>query len=407
MIKSIKLNNFFSFNDCTIDFCAGENVLVGINGVGKSNLLKAIRLLKEGVSGIGFKALIINNWGGFDAIFNYSNQNNSIISIEYELDCNVLKNYGFEFKGNVFYKISIVKVPYTSNFYIDEVITRQKKSAAKNEGKTIPFIYLDISNGSGVALRRSDNDEEPASLIKYSDLDPQSSALYKDITDPDRYYSLSTIRKAIADIVVYDYFDTTPASKIRKPVIPTSENKLLSDGSNLPQVLNTLNINDKPNFKIIKSLLKSINQTYTDFDFNHIGGNIELMIEEQNLNKSIHVTNISDGTLRFLCLLSILYNEKRGSLICIDEPEVGLHPDMILTIANSIKHAAVSSQIFIATHSENLLNNFKLENVRVFEKNDENSTVVTAFSEESFKDWYEHFSVGKMWRQGDIGGNRY
>lgn len=400
MIVSIKLNNFFSFNNCTVDLSPNENILVGINGVGKSNLLKAIKLLKEGVSGIGFKELIIQNWGGFDAIFNYSNNSDSTISLEYELDYKVIKKYGFNFTENVLYNISIKKVPSTSNFYIEEKIFQPK------ENQRSPWIYLEISNGAGVALTK-ENQYKKTALVKYFDLDPQSSALFKDITDPDRYFALSTIRKAIADIVVYDYFDTTPSSKIRKPVIPTTENKLLSNGSNLPQVLNTLNINDKNNFRLIKKLLKDINAAYSNFDFYNIGGNIELMLEEQNLNKSIHVTNISDGTLRFLCLLSILYNEKRGSLICIDEPEVGLHPDMILTIANSIKHASVTSQIFIATHSENLLNNFKLENVRVFEKNEKNSTCVNSFTESDFEDWYESFSVGKMWRLGDIGGNRY
>ena len=400
MIASIKLNNFFSFNNCKVDFSPGENILVGINGVGKSNLLKAIKLLKEGVSGDGFKKLIIDSWGGFDAIFNYSNGHDSIITLEYELDFRVIKNYGFNFTENVFYNVSIKKVPHTSNFYIEEKIYQPKENIQN------PWIYLEISNGKGVALEKA-NQYNKTALIRYSDLDPQSSALYKDITDPDRYFALSTIRKAIADIAVYDYFDTTPNSKIRKPVIPTSENKLMPDGSNLPQVLNTLNINDKSNFRIIKKSLQEINKTYIDFDFNHIGGNIELMLEEQNLNKSIHVTNISAGTLRFLCLLSIFYNEKRGSLICIDEPEVGLHPDMILSISNSIKHAANKSQIFVATHSENLLNNFSLENVRVFEKNEQNSTCVNSFKENDFKDWYDSFSVGKMWRQGDIGGNRY
>jgi predicted ATPase len=400
MIASIKLNNFFSFNNCKVDFSPGENILVGINGVGKSNLLKAIKLLKEGISGIGFKDLIVGNWGGFDAIFNYSNNDNDVISIEYELDFNVIKKYGFNFTENVFYNISIKKVPFTSNFYIEERISQPK------DDQRSPWLYLDISNGSGVALMKENRNKKTA-LVKYSGLDPQSSALFKDITDPDRYFALSTIRKAIADIVVYDYIDTTPSSKIRKPVIPTTENKLLSDGSNLPQVLNTLNINDKSNFRIIKKLLQDINESYSNFDFNYIGGNIELMLEEQNLNKSIHVTHISDGTLRFLCLLSILYNDKRGSLVCIDEPEVGLHPDMVLTVTNAIKHAANSSQIFVATHSENLLNNFSLSSVRVFEKNEKNSTCVNSFSENDFKDWYENFSVGKMWRQGDIGGNRY
>jgi len=400
MIKSIKLNNFFSFNKAIINFCSGENVFVGINGAGKSNLLKAIKLLKEGVSGIGFQNLIIRNWGGYDAIFNYSNKDDANISLEFELDFKILKKYGFPFTENVFYEIEIKKVPSTSNFAIYERIYQIGDS-----NKIKPVIYLEFEYGTGVAL--STNGSDRNELIEYVNLNPQASALYQDITDPNRYSALSTIRKAIADISVYDYFDTTPASNIRRPVQPSTEKKLLSDGGNLPQLLNTLKINDKNNFKTIKKLLNSVNELYTDIDFHNLGGNIELMLEEEKFKKSIHVTHISDGTLRFLCLLSILYNEKRGSLICIDEPEVGLHPDMILTVANSIKNAAKNSQIFVATHSENLLNNFGLESVRVFEKDENNSTSVSQFSENDFKDWYDKFSVGKMWRQGDIGGNRY
>ncbi len=211
----------------------------------------------------------------------------------------------------------------------------------------------------------------------------------------------------MSEIRVYDYFDTTPSSKIRKPVLPTSENKLYSDGSNLPQVLNTIKINDKSNFNRIKELLSNVNEKYNGFDFNLVGGNIELMLEESNLNKSIHVTHISDGTLRFLCLLSVFFNTNRGNLVCIDEPEVGLHPDMIKTICESIKETSSKTQYLIATHSEHILDSFEIKNVRVFEKDDNNSTDVKEFTSEDFDEWYDSFNLGRMWRQGDFGGNRW
>jgi predicted ATPase len=106
-------------------------------------------------------------------------------------------------------------------------------------------------------------------------------------------------------------------------------------------------------------------------------------------------------------LLAILYNPQRGKLVCIDEPEVGLHPDMIMNIANAIKEAAADTTFLISTHSENLLNYFELENVKVFEKDDSNATVVNSYNAEQFADWYADFSVGQMWKQGDLGGVRY
>ena len=225
------------------------------------------------------------------------------------------------------------------------------------------------------------------------------------IYDTDRYFALSTIRKAIGDIIVYDYFDTTPKSNIRKPMLPTSEKRLLPDGTNLPQILNTIKINHKSSYNKIAEMLNEVNSKFRGFDFNFIGGNIELMLEEDGLNSSVHVNSVSDGTLRYLCLLSILFNPDRGALICIDEPEVGLHPDMISNIGNSIIEASSNSIMLISTHSENLLNSFELENIRVFEKDDRNSTKISCYEKKDFEGWYENFSVGKMWRQGDLGGN--
>jgi predicted ATPase len=207
--------------------------------------------------------------------------------------------------------------------------------------------------------------------------------------------------------MVYDYFDTTPKSPIRKPMLPTSEKRLLSDGTNLPQILNTIKINHKSSYSKIATMLNEVNSKFKGFDFNFLGGNIELMLEEDYINSSIHVTSISDGTLRYLCLLAILFNPERGSIICIDEPEVGLHPDMISNIGNAVIEASEKSTIIISTHSENLLNSFEIENIRIFEKDEHNSSKVFVYNKSNFKGWYEEFSSGKMWRQGDLGGNRW
>lgn len=229
----------------------------------------------------------------------------------------------------------------------------------------------------------------------------------KEISDTDRYFALTTIKKAIKDVVVYDYFDTTPKSPIRKPMLPSSEKRLFADGTNLPQILNTININYKAQYRKITEMLGEVNANFSGLDFNFLGGNIELMLEESRLGSSIHVSNISDGTLRYLCLLTILYNPERGRFICIDEPEVDLHPDMILNIANAIKDASEGSTIIISTHSENLLNQFEIENVSVFEKSGNNSTEVVTYTKEEFAGWYDDFSLGKMWKNGDLGGVRY
>lgn len=402
MIKSIRFENFFSFKNVKINLCSNENILIGINGSGKTNLLKALKLIKEGVSGSGLSKLILNKWGGFDNIYfcefeEQKNQQQSIV-VEYLLDANIIKEFGFLFKDDVYYKITITKSPGLNNYYISEELYQSPHD--NNE-----FIYLKFENGRGHLFGKSE-EKDKKELVKYSNFDPQELALNQ-IKDPDRFLIQYAIRQAISEIVVYEYFDTTPHSNIRKPMLPTSEKKLFVDGSNLPQILNILKINHKKHFTEIRQKLTEVNEHFSDINFNFIGGNIELMLEEVGLNKSIHVTNLSDGTLHYLCLLSIFLNPDRGKLICIDEPELGLHPDMILNISNAIKNSSKQSQFIIATHSENLLNAFELKNILVIEKNKKNESIVSQYSESDFTGWYEEFSAGKMWRQGDLGGNRW
>ncbi len=402
MIKSIRLKNFFSFKEATIDLHPTINVLVGINGSGKSNLFKAIDLLKEGVAGIGLKNLMLNTWGGFKEVLFAGRRESDTIEIEFVLDGEKVKRYGYFFKEDIHYRIELRQVPSSVNFSVSEKLYLPRQTQKD-------FIYIDLHDGKGVLNERKDDDDSNGTtigLVRYNDFDAQELALSK-IFDTDRYFQIATVRKAIAELVVYNHFDTTPQSHIRRPMLPTSEKRLLSDGSNLPQMLNTLKINDKPSFNALRETLRNINEQFTDIDFNFIGGNIELMLAEEKLNRSIHVSHLSDGTLRFLCLMSIFFNRERGTLVCIDEPEIGLHPDMIYTVIQSLKESATQTQYILTTHSAHMLDYFEVEHIRVFEKDEQNASRVVQYTKEDFKGWYEEFSLGKMWRAGDLGGNRW
>jgi predicted ATPase len=399
MIKSIKVKNFLSFENETFPIDKNLNILVGINGAGKSNFLKTFRLLKEGVAGVGLRKYVIDLLGGFDNIYFKNDKGNvDFIEIEYTFDAERIGEFGSLFTEDIVYTIELHKSPSVGNYYVSEKI--------KNLNG---FTYLEFANGSGGLneLEDTKSNLKESRLVKYNDFVDSTELALSKVYDTDRYFALSTIRKAISDIMVYEYFDTMPKSLIRKPMLPTSEKRLLPDGTNLPQILNTIKINNKSSYLKIASMLNQVNSKFKGFDFNFLGGNIELMLEEDYINSSIHVTSISDGTLRYLCLLAILINPDRGSIICIDEPEVGLHPDMISNIGNAVIEASEKSTIIISTHSENLLNCFELENLRIFEKDDHNSSKVFVYNKSDFKGWYDEFSSGKMWRQGDLGGNRW
>lgn len=396
MITEIIIEYFFSFGQSTsIVLNPDTNILVGINGSGKSNFMKAIQLLYEGVVGKeGIESLINKKWGGFMSFVNCSDKQIETIKITYEFDREVIRNIsngqGYDFRQNPVYEIKIHKLG-ASNYYFSESIYN------KNEPD---IISLNVKNGRGFFWLDEDKPSE-IGQDRYN----KNELILRQISSP----SLFSIQKTIAEIVVYQHFDTTMDSKIRQLSSYYSELKLLPNGENLSHLLNYLNGNHTDSYDKIIELLRNVNTQFRDLVFSQPTGSKTLLaLKEKNLARAITVEHISDGTLRFLLLLSILYNPNRGKLICLDEPEIGLHPDMIQMIGEGIKYAAQDgTQMIVATHSPLLLNCFELEDLRIFEKNENNITTISRKSEEDFAEWEGEFLVGQMWLRGQIGGVRW
>ncbi|MEY4934675.1 MAG: hypothetical protein RIS64_1034 [Bacteroidota bacterium] len=166
------------------------------------------------------------------------NTENRLIVITFCIDASKIPSngHGFRFTSNLLYQITIKEVGSFSNYEIQEKITNK-------EG----FVYLDFSNGVGYLTQKIESSgkiKAKTKLVRYTDYDPQELVL-RDVSDSNRYLALTILKKAIRDFAIYDYFDTTPKSAIRKPMLPTSEKRLIADGTNLPQMLNTIKIYQK------------------------------------------------------------------------------------------------------------------------------------------------------------------
>ncbi len=119
-------------------------------------------------------------------------------------------------------------------------------------------------------------------------------------------------------------------------------------------------------------------------------------------------TRLSDGTLRYLCMLALLCHPAPPPLICIEEPELGLHPDIIPTLAELMKEASSRCQLIITTHSDILVDAMtdQPESVLVAEKT-ETGTTLTRLNSEKLQPWLEKYRLGQLWTQGEIGGTRW
>ena len=131
MISKITLENFFSFGrPTTIELNSGVNILVGINGSGKSNFLKAIKLLYEGIGGEGFKKVFLQDWGGFSNVANFQPNEPRYIKLTYEFDISKINqigtNNGFVFYDNLVYEVTIFPVGNT-NYYLSEKLYKRSE----------------------------------------------------------------------------------------------------------------------------------------------------------------------------------------------------------------------------------------------------------------------------------------
>lgn len=145
---------------------------------------------------------------------------------------------------------------------------------------------------------------------------------------------------------------------------------------------------------------------FEDFGVVVESGTVQIFFIEKDY--SIPATRLSDGTLRYLSLLAILYSPYKPSFLCIEEPELGLHPDVLPTIAEMLKEVSDEIQIVITTHSNIIIDALTAspEDVIVCE-NEAGHTTMTRLNESELKDWLKKYTLGELWSKGQIGGNRF
>lgn len=402
MIKEIKLRNFFSFkNETAVQLNPGMNILLGINGSGKTSFINAFRLLFEGVCGNGFENLFQKEWGGYMNVSSavVGNQEKSI-ELTFVFDYKQLKRITPKspFKSDAFYSIVIKPMGDTSYTIEEKLYASNLKDAEK------PYVFLDFKNergtlsvyhSTGIKTERFAGDTSGQELI------------LRQISDPRRYLPTHTIRAAIAQMALYETFDTSSNSIIRQPVNASKDMRLNSNGANLVNVINNLAISELPSYRDIEGMLRQINLHFEAFDFQMFGAKLYMSLREHNMQRSIGMRFVSDGTIRYVIMMSILMNPRSGYFLGIDEPEGRLHPDMIHSIAQMMKAAAYDRQLVVATHSPLLLNDFELEDIYVFEKGSDNSTVVKKYYEDDFPQYEGELLPGQLWLDGEIGGKRW
>lgn len=394
MIKSIQMRNFLSYGPASGAIpLKSLNLIIGPNGSGKSNLLEAFALLQSAPGqlnapireGGGVRDWL---WKGADKPATASLE--IIIESHFSSPANALR-YRFDF---------------TESGKRFEVVDERIENAEASPGHAEPYFYYRYENNHPVLNIKSESGQGPRRRnLRREDVDPEKSILAQR-REPDIYPEITRLGEELSRIRIYRDWSFGRYTPPRLPQPADLPNQWLEEnGRNLGLVLNRLKRNAEAKSKLLE-MFKAIYAEAQDFDVMIEGGTVQIFVQEGRFN--VPATRLSDGTLRYLCLLAILYDPAPPPLICIDEPELGLHPDLINHIADALRFASNKTQLIVTTHSTALVDAFTIdpESILVCEKT-EGCSMVRRLDAQQLKPWLKAYSLGALWTSGEIGGTRW
>ncbi|MEH1902865.1 MAG: AAA family ATPase [Nostoc sp.] len=396
-IHSIRLKNFISYGneDEEIEL-QPLNVLIGANTSGKSNLIEAIGILKATPTDLPAP---FRQGGGVSEFLWKGGQENPVAKIEATLDYP-------QRPQNLRYQVSLTAIGQRRLLeLVDEAIENERPYSGSDD----VYFYYRYQKGRPVLnINKLDDDFniQRTRTLRREDLIPDQSVLSQR-TDPDLYPELSYLSTTFSNIALYRDWQMGRYSVPRnaqKPDLP--EHPLLEDGSNLGLFLN--NLKSKIGHRKIIEKLKKFYEAAEELGVIISGGTVQIIIREEGLIEPIPANRLSDGTLRYLFLMALLLDPTPPPLICLEEPEIGLHPDILSTIAEMLIEASQRTQLIVTTHSDALVSALSEypESVIVCERDKKGSHLHRQESER-LKKWLEKYTLGDLWRMGQIGGNRW
>lgn len=391
LIKEITLQNFLSYGEPMTVSLGALNIMIGPNGSGKSNLIEAIDLLRNAPSNL---LNPIRDGGGISEWIWKGSPVPSEARIE------TVFNRGKTEERNIRHTLA-----FSSVLQRFEIKDERIEDEFPLSGHANPYFYYHLNKGHPYLNVRGSSSKSKKRELRAEDIDFSASILSQR-RDTDMYPELAWLGDNLSNITIYRDWNFGRCTGPRIPQQSDGPNKWLSsDCSNLGLVLSKLRNNSEIK-RVMLDNLCALNPNIEDFNVLIEGGTVQIFVQESGM--SISATRLSDGTLRFLCLIAALCHPNPPPLICIEEPELGLHPDAIGVLARLLHKAAEKTQVIVSTHSAILVDYFteSPESVIVAEKN-ESGTWLHRLSKEELKPWLENYRLGKLWLSGEIGGVRW
>ena len=389
MLTRIKAQNLLSFGPEGIDLeLPALTVLIGPNGSGKSNLLETVGLLHAAPQDIA--APVRDNGGIGNWIWRGSHEPFPVASFQVALD---IPGLGTDLDHWLRF------ISMGQRFALLSETIRSPALFAPNLNTYILWERM------GRTLNRKTTIDEEEHEAEEWEAKTHKSILFE-VRDASRFPELSIVTDFYERIGLYRRWEFGSNATVRQPQrIDVKPSPLMEDFSNLGMFLNRFRQHPMPKAELFDRL-GDLYSGLRDFELNIEGGTVQIFFTEGEF--SIPATRLSDGSLRYLCLLAILLDPEPPSLVCIEEPELGFHPDLIPKLADLLVDASRRCQVIVTTHSDILVDALsdRPESVVVCEKHD-GQTSMRRLDRSDLAVWLEKYRLGELWTRGQLGGVRW
>ena len=394
LIQRLKISGMLSFGPEGIDLPMEPlNVLIGPNGSGKSNFIEALALLQAAPHDLSAP---VRRMGGISEWLWKGEGTCDAAAVD-----------------------AVIRYPSSSIPLLHAIRIGQQGERFEVEYESIEdehhisdetlFDFYYLFQGESPSIK--DFSDDLAGQRRIRTLDPKmvlpDASILSQREDPDRYPELWWLQRQYRKIRLYRNWEFGPDAGLRRSPRADEPSTFLTErGENLPLVLSRFRGDQRQAF------VKSLQQLYDgieDFQVEVGGGRAELFVVERGAGERyIPASRLSDGTLRYMALAAILLDPEPPPLVVIEEPELGLHPDITLEIGRMLVKASQRTQLVVTTHSKDLVDALSdyPSSVVVCEKYDGES-VFERLEPKHLAEWLERYSLGKLWSAGDLGGNRW
>ncbi len=355
-LDRIKIDGYKSIATC--DLTLGSlNVLVGPNGAGKSNLISALGLLGAIVN--GRLQLTTARAGGASSLLHHGASATRTLQLH-------------AFFGRNQYEAEFVT---GAN---DDLIFQREVCYFQGPGYSSPWNTIIGSGMRESELREASTSKEVA-----------------------RY-----CLEAMESWRIFHFHDTSATAPVKQKQPVGDDQVLRADAANLASFLFRLQHTDSTSYGRIRDSIRLVAPFFADFALAPDRVNperIQLEWKQVGTDAYFNAHALSDGTLRFMCLSTLLLQPRPPSLIIIDEPELGLHPAAVTQLADMFRSASSLTQLIVSTQSVTLLNQLDPGDVIITEQRGL-GTSFTRPDWSALRAWLDEYAVGEMWEKNVIGG---